>query len=315
MSETKRVLVSDELADEAVAAMRKAGLEVDAKPGLDETALAEAVGSYDGLVIRSATKVTKAVLARKGRLRIVVRAGVGVDNVDLEAARAAGVRVANTPGGSTNAVAELALGMILALAREIPAADRSMKAGRWEKKSFLGTEVAGKTLGIVGLGRIGLALAEKAQALGMTTIGCDPITPAEVAAKHGVSKKEQDEVFAASDYLSLHVPLLPETKHLVREETIARMKPGVRIVNCARGGVIDEHALAAALDSGHVAGAALDVYETEPPGGNSIAAHPKVVATPHIGAATREAQASVSTEAAEVMIAFLVAGEARNVVV
>ena len=311
----KRCLVGDKLSADGLAILSASPFETVIKVGLSPAELAATIVDFDGIIIRSGCKITAEILARKGRLGAIVRAGVGVDNVDLDAAKKAGVAVMNTPGGSTNAVAELALGMILAMARDLSAADRSMKEGRWDKKAFEGAEVAGKTLGIAGLGRIGLALARKAQGLGMKTIGFDPITPAEVAAKNGVEKLEPEAVFTASDYLSLHLPLLPETKHLVNATVLARMKKGVRILNCARGGVIDEKALLAALESGYVAGAGLDVFENEPPTDDdslALVRHPRVVATPHIGAATKEAQASVSGEAAEVMRDYLVAGTIRN---
>jgi D-3-phosphoglycerate dehydrogenase len=312
MTAAPRCLVADPLSEEGLKILREAPFETVVQTDLSPSAFAEVVREFDGVIIRSKTRITAEVLARRGRLRAVVRAGVGVDNVDCEAAKRHGVVVLNTPGGSTNAVAELALAMLLALSRDLGAVDRSMKEGRWEKKGLEGTEVAGKTLGIAGLGRIGLALARKAQGIGMRTIGFDPITPEEVARRNGVEKMEPDAVFAASDYLSLHLPLQPDTRHLINAETIARMKKGVRILNCARGGVVDEAALLAALERGHVAGAGLDVFEEEPPVDLSLVRHPRVIATPHIGAATKEAQASVAREAAEVMRDFLTAGTIRN---
>lgn len=305
-----RVLVTDGLEAEGLEAMRRAGLEV-----VEAKADPARLVGVAAMIVRSATKVTADLLAAAPDLRCVVRAGVGVDNIDLEAAKARGVAVMNTPGASTNAVAELAMGMIFALFREIPRADASMKAGRWEKKAFEGGEVAGKTLGIVGLGRIGLALARKAVGVGMTVIGCDPITSAEAAAAAGATKVSEDDLLGRADVLSLHVPALPETVGMVDAAWIGRTKPGAFLVNCARGNLIVEGDLLAALDSGRLAGAALDVFAEEPPKGGPtrrLAAHPRVIATPHIGAATREAQAAVGLEAAEVVVAYLTQGVARN---
>lgn len=307
-----KVLVTDGLEAAAVESMRRAGLEV-----AEEKADPARLAGVHALIIRSATKVTKELLAAAPDLKCVVRAGVGVDNVDLPAAKARGVAVMNTPGGSTNAVAELAMGMIFSLAREIPRADASMKAGKWEKKAFEGGEVSGKTLGVIGLGRIGLALAKKAVGVGMTVVGCDPVTPAEAARAAGVEKVAEADVLRRADYVSFHVPSLPETKGMVNAAYLARMKKGVYLLNCARGNVISEADLLAALDSGQVAGAALDVFAAEPPKDDAtkrLAAHPKVVATPHVGAATREGQAALGQEAAEVAVACLVRGEKRNLV-
>lgn len=307
----KKVLVSDKLSADGVAILEKAkdAVSVDVKVGMTPDELKACIGEYDAIIIRSATKLTKDVLEKASRLKAVARAGVGVDNVDLAFAKEKGVAVMNTPGGSTAAVAELALSMMLSLCRRVVEADLTMKAGRWEKKSLEGTQLAGKTLGVVGLGRIGRKLAEFSRALGMTTIGYDPLVTGDVP---GIAKVSLDQLFAQSDYISLHVPLTPETKNLVGEASIAKMKNGVRIINCARGGVVDEAALAAALDSGKVAGAGLDVFAAEPPAAGNVGTHPKVVATPHIGAATAEAQASVSGEAAEIIVHWAKTGEIQN---
>lgn len=308
---TARILVSDKLSADGLAILEAAGsvLAYDNKTGMAPEELKTVIGGYDGIIIRSATKLTKDVLAAASKLKVVARAGVGVDNVDLSFAKEKGIAVMNTPGGSTSAVAELALAMMLSLARRLPEADASMKAGKWEKKTMEGVQLAGKTLGVIGMGRIGRKLAQYCRALGMTTIGYDPVVTADV---DGLTRVSLDNVLRMSDYISLHVPLTPETKHIVGDETIAKMKKGVRILNCARGGVIDEAALARALDSGHVAGAGLDVFEEEPPKSESIAAHPRIIATPHIGAATAEAQSSVSSEAAEIIVHYVRTGEIMN---
>ncbi len=308
---TARILVSDKLSTDGLAVLdaAKSVLSYDNKTGLSADDLKKIIGEYDGIIIRSATKLTKDILSAATKLKVVARAGVGVDNVDLAYAKEKGIAVMNTPGGSTSAVAELALAMMLGMARRLTEADGSMKAGKWEKKTMEGVQLAGKTLGIIGMGRIGRKLAQYCRALGMTTIGYDPIVTADA---EGLTRVSLDNVLRMSDYISLHVPLTPETKHVVNDAAIAKMKKGVRILNCARGGVIDEAALARALDSGQVAGAGLDVFEAEPPAAGSVATHPKVIATPHIGAATAEAQSSVSSEAAEIIVHYVKTGEIMN---
>ena len=310
-----RVLVSDDLSPEAVQVLREAGLEVDVRVGLSPAALEEIVGGYDALAVRSATKVTARLLEKATRLRVIGRAGVGVDNVDLDAATRRGVVVMNTPGGSSITVAELALSMILALSRHVPAATASVKAGRWEKKRFQGHEVAGKTLGVVGIGNIGSVLVDRALALKMRVIAYDPFISAEAAAKLGVSLVELDELWRTADVVSLHVPLTEQTRNLVDAKVLARMKKGALLVNCARGGIVDERALADALASGQLGGAALDVFEQEPP----PADHPLLgldgfVATPHIGASTEEAQSAVAVAVAEQLAAYLLHGVVKNAV-
>ena len=306
-----KVLVSDKLSNDGLKILESAkdSIIVDVKVGLTPEQLKEIIGEYDAIIIRSATKLTKDVLEKAVRLKAVARAGVGVDNVDLAFAKEKGIGVMNTPGGSTSAVAELALGMMLSLCRSIPFADASMKSGKWEKKSLIGVQLADKTLGIIGMGRIGRKLSEYARALGMTVIGYNPIVKTDLA---GIKRVELENLFESADWISLHVPMTPETKGIINDASIAKMKNGVRIINCARGGVIDEAALKCGLDSGKVAGAGLDVFEKEPPAAENIALHPKVIATPHVGAATAEAQASVSSEAAEIIINFARTGQYLN---
>jgi D-3-phosphoglycerate dehydrogenase/(S)-sulfolactate dehydrogenase len=310
-----RVLVSDDLSAEAVEVLRAAGLEVDVRVGLPAAELEAIIGGYDALAVRSATKVTARLLEKAARLRVIGRAGVGVDNVDLDAATRRGVVVMNTPGGSSITVAELALSMILALSRHVPAATASVKAGRWEKKRFQGHELAGKTLGVVGIGNIGSVLVDRALALKMRVIAYDPYISAEAAAKLGVSLVELERLWGEADVISLHVPLTEQTRNLVDARVLARMKRGALLVNCARGGIVDERALADALAAGHLGGAALDVFEQEPP----PADHPLFrldgfVATPHIGASTEEAQSAVAVAVAEQLAAYLLHGEVKNAV-
>ncbi|WP_242396144.1 phosphoglycerate dehydrogenase [Anaeromyxobacter oryzisoli] len=310
-----RVLVADDLSPEAVKVLQRSGLEVDVKVGLKPDQLEAIIGGYDALAVRSATKVTARLLERAERLRVVGRAGVGVDNVDLDAATRRGIVVMNTPGGSAVTVAELALAMILALSRHVPAATASVKAGRWEKKRFQGHEVAGKTLGVVGLGNIGSVLVERALAMKMRVVAYDPFISPEAAAKLGATLVELDALWREADVVSLHVPLTEQTRNLVDAGVLAKMKRGALLVNCARGGLVDERALAEALASGHLAGAALDVFEQEPP----PADHPLLrldgfVCTPHLGASTEEAQSAVAIAVAEQLAAFLGRGVVKNAV-
>ena len=310
-----RVLVSDDLSADGVAILRKAGLEVDVKVGLKPEELEQIVGGYDALAVRSATKVTARVLEKATRLQVVGRAGVGVDNVDLDAATRRGVVVMNTPGGSSVTVAELTVAHMLALARHLPQATASVKAGKWEKKKFQGHELAGKTLGVVGIGNIGSVVVDRCQGLGMRVVAYDPFISAEAAAKLGVSLVGLDELWGKADVISLHVPLTEQTRNLIDARTLARMKKGALLVNCARGGVIDEKALADALASGHLGGAALDVFEKEPVAPD----HPLLkldnfICTPHLGASTEEAQAAVAVAIAEQIALFLTEGVAQNAV-
>ncbi|HET7753032.1 MAG TPA: phosphoglycerate dehydrogenase [Anaeromyxobacteraceae bacterium] len=310
-----RVLVSDDLSAEGVEIMRRAGLEVDVKVGLPPEELQRIIGEYDGLAVRSATKVNAKLLEHAGSLKVIGRAGVGVDNVDLDAATRRGIVVMNTPAGSSITVAELTLAHILALFRHVPQATASVKQGKWEKKKFQGHELAGKTLGVVGIGNIGSIVVERCLAMKMRVVAYDPFISAEAAARLGVSLVSLDELWAQADVISLHVPLTEQTRHLVNAETLAKMKPGVLLVNCARGGIIDERALADALASGHVGGAALDVFEKEPPPpDHPLLASDRLICTPHIGASTEEAQSAVAVAIAEQLAAYLAHGEVSNAV-
>ncbi len=296
-----KLLICDPTEAQAIATMRQAGIEVDVQDAITPEELEAVVGNYDAIVVRSRTKVTAAVID-KGlpRLKLIIRGGVGVDNIDVKHAEAKGVEVRNTPAASSNSVAELTIGFILALARQIPQAAASMKAGQWEKKAFSkGSEIAGKTLGLIGMGRIGTLVAQKAAALGMKVLFYRR-TPTQVDFATQVTL---DELLAQSDYISLHVPHDEETHHIINAATIAKMKKGVYIVNCGRGGTIDEAALYEAIQSGHVAGAALDVYEDEKvEQGKRFMGLPQVIGSPHIGAGTKEASARVGAEVAEIAI-------------
>jgi D-3-phosphoglycerate dehydrogenase len=310
-----RVLVADDLSPEAVAHLRSRGIDAEVRVGLAPGALEEAVAGCDGLIIRSATRVTAGLIAAAPRLRVIGRAGVGVDNVDLEAATRRGVLVVNTPGGSSIAVAELALGFLLALARHIVGASGRVKAGRWEKRRFQGRELAGKTLGVVGIGNVGSALVSRAQAMGMRIVAYDPFIAPEAAARMGARLVELDALWGEADVVSLHVPLTEQTRGLVGREVLARMRKGAFLLNCARGGLVDELALAEALASGHLGGAAFDVFDVEPPSAD----HPLLklenfVCTPHLGAATEEAQSAVAISVAEQVAAFLLDGVVQNAV-
>jgi len=301
---TFRVLASDPLAATAVASMREAGLEVDEKTDLTPEQLLEEIGGYDAIVIRSATKVSASIIDAGTNLKLVVRAGVGLDNVDVAYAEEKGIAVRNTPAASSNSVAELALGHMLSLARNIGRGTVSMKARKWEKKALKGIEIDGKTLGIVGIGRIGCSLARKAKGLGMRVIAHDAFLAA--CPVEGLAEMvDMDRLLAESDFVSLHIPFDAAVGATVGAAELAKMKDGVRIVNCARGGVVDEDALVAAMESGKVAGAALDVFTSEPTtGAEPIVAMDNVSLTPHIGAATVEAQARVGAEAAQIVIDF-----------
>jgi len=284
-----KVLITDGLSDKGIAILSSAA-QVDNKPDISADDLLKVAGEYDALVVRGRTKVTPAIFDAATRLKVVGRAGVGVDNIDLTAARSHAVTVVNAPKSTSLAVAELAVAMMFALARNVPKADSTMKQGQWIKKQLEGIELNGKTLGIVGMGNIGSILAQRAAALGMKVIGYDTlVTPLEIN-KRGAESVSLPELYVKADFISFHLPLTPESKGMVNGQAFAQMKRGVRIVDAARGGIIDETALLAALESGQVAAAALDVYATEPPGLTALVAHPNVVATPHIGAQTEEAQ-------------------------
>jgi D-3-phosphoglycerate dehydrogenase len=310
-----RVLVADDLSAEGVAILRKAGLEVDVRVGMKPDELEAAIAAYDAIAVRSATKVTARVLEKGSRLRVVGRAGVGVDNVDLEAATRRGVVVMNTPGGSSVTVAELALAMMLALSRHIAQATASTRSGKWEKKRFQGHELSGKTLGVVGIGNIGSVVVDRARAMKMHVVAFDPFISAEAAAQIGVELVALDDLWKRADVISLHVPLTDQTRNVVNAGSLARMKKGVLLVNCARGGLVDEPALAEAIASGHVGGAAFDVFEKEPVSpDNPLLKLDGFICTPHLGASTEEAQAAVAVAIAEQLAAYLTRGEVKNAV-
>ena len=311
-----RVLISDALSPAAVQIFKDRGVEVDFQPklGADKEKLAELVGGFDGLAIRSATKVTPKILERAKNLKVIGRAGIGVDNVDIPAATAKGIIVMNTPFGNSITTAEHAITLMLALARQIPQADASTQAGKWEKNRFMGVEITGKTLGVIGAGNIGSIVVDRALGLRMRVIAYDPFLSPERAADMGVHKVELDELFKRADFITLHTPLTDKTRNIIDAAAIAKMKKGVRIINCARGGLVDENALRAALDSGQVAGAAFDVFSEEPANANPLFNHPNVVCTPHLGAATTEAQENVALQVAEQMSDYLLQGAISNAV-
>jgi len=309
-SKVKRVLVCDRLADDGVQILEDAPeVQVDVKLGLGPEALADVLPDYDGVIVRSGTKLTAELIEAATRLRVVCRAGVGVDNVDVGAATRRGIVVMNTPGGNTVSTAEHTIAMLLALSRNISPAHRSLLEGRWLRSEFTGTQVAGKRLGLVGLGRVGAAVARRALALEMEVVGFDPFMSADRLTAEGIQVVDDlDEVLTTGDYISVHTPLSDQTRGLIGTEAFAKMKRGVRLVNCARGGIIDEEALAVALEEGTVAGAALDVFTTEPPGDHPLFRFPNLLATPHLGASTAEAQKNVAMEAARRMVDFLRTG-------
>src|SRR5271165_3101286 len=309
-----RVLISDKLSPAAVQIFIDRGVDVAVKPGLDKDQLADMIGEFDGLAIRSATKVTAKLLDRAKALKVVGRAGIGVDNVDLAAATAKGVIVMNTPFGNSITTAEHAISLMLALARQIPAADASTQSGKWEKNRFMGVELTGKTLGVIGCGNIGSIAASRAIGLRMRVVAYDPFLNAERAAEIGVEKVELAELLARADFITLHTPLTAQTRNILSTENLAKTKKGVRIINCARGGLVDEAALRAALESGHVAGAAFDVFAEEPATANPLFGHPNFIATPHLGASTNEAQENVALQVAEQMSDYLMRGAISNAV-
>jgi D-3-phosphoglycerate dehydrogenase len=309
-----KVLISDKLSDAAVQIFRDRGIDVDFKPdlGKDKDKLAEVIGQYDGLAIRSATRVTPTILKHATNLKVIGRAGIGTDNIDKEAASKKGVIVMNTPFGNMITTAEHAIAMMFAVARQIPEASASTHAGKWEKSKFMGTELTGKTLGVIGAGNIGGIVCDRARGLKMKVIAFDPFLSEEKAAKMGVAKVELEELLKRADFITLHVPKTEQTANMISAERIAMMKPGVRIINCARGGLVDEVALAEALKSGHVAGAAFDVFAEEPAKENPLFNLPNVVVTPHLGAATTEAQENVALQVAEQMANYLLTGAVEN---
>ena len=309
-----KVLISDKLSPAAVEIFRARGIETDVKTGLSPVDLRAIIGDYDGLAIRSATKVTRELLDVAARLKVVGRAGIGVDNIDVKSATARGVVVMNTPNGNAITTAEHAIALMFALARQLPEASASTRSGKWEKNRFLGVELFAKTLGLIGCGNIGAIVADRAIGLKMHVLAYDPYLTDKRALDLGVQKVELDELLARADIISLHAPLTESTRNILSREALARTRRGVRIVNCARGGLIDEAALAEALQSGHVAGAALDVFETEPATASPLFALENVVCTPHLGASTAEAQENVALQVAEQISDFLLTGAVANAI-
>lgn len=309
-----KVLISDKMSGRAEQIFKSRNIEVDVITGQSPEDLAKIIGGYDGLAIRSSTKMTPDLLAAATRLRVIGRAGIGVDNVDVPAATARGVVVMNTPFGNSITTAEHAIAMMMALARQIPAADRSTQAGKWEKSRFMGMELCGKTLGIIGCGNIGSIVASRAQGLDMKVIAFDPFLSPDRASEIGVEKVDLDTLLARSDVISLHTPMTDQTRGIINAEALAKTRKGVRVVNCARGGLVVEEDLAAALDSGHVAGAAFDVFIEEPAKSNVLFGRDNVVATPHLGASTEEAQENVAIQVAEQMADFLLTGAVANAI-
>ena len=313
---TPKVLISDALSPAAVQIFKERGIEVDFQPNLgkDKDKLAEIIGDYDGLAIRSATKATAKIIDRAKRLKVIGRAGIGVDNVEIPAATSKGIIVMNTPFGNSITTAEHAITLMLALAREIPQADSSTQAGKWEKSRFMGVEITGKVLGIIGCGNIGSIVADRALGLRMKVIAYDPFLSPERALDIGVEKVDLDGLLKRADFITLHTPLTEKTKNLINAAALAKTKKGVRIINCARGGLVDERALVDALDAKHVAGAAFDVFSEEPATKNVLFGHPNVICTPHLGAATTEAQENVALQIAEQMSDYLLSGAISNAV-
>ena len=309
-----KVLISDKLSDAAVQIFRDRGIDVDFMPelGKDKEKLAEVIGQYDGLAIRSATKVTPTILEAAINLKVVGRAGIGTDNVDKEAASKKGVIVMNTPFGNMITTAEHAIAMMFAVARQIPEASASTHAGKWEKSKFMGVELTGKTLGVIGAGNIGGIVCDRARGLRMKVIAYDPFLGQEKADQMKVEKVELDDLLARADFITLHVPLTDQTRNILSAENLAKTKKGVRIINCARGGLVDEAALAELLKSGHVAGAAFDVFAEEPAKENPLFNLPNVVCTPHLGASTTEAQENVALQVADQMANYLLTGAVEN---
>ncbi|MBL8779419.1 MAG: phosphoglycerate dehydrogenase, partial [Alphaproteobacteria bacterium] len=309
-----KVLISDQLSPAAVQIFKDRGVDVDVKPGLTKEELKSIIGRYDGLAIRSATKVTADLLTAATHLKVIGRAGIGVDNVDIPASTARGIIVMNTPHGNSITTAEHAISLMLALAREIPAANASTHAGKWEKNRFMGVELTGKTLGVIGCGNIGSIVVDRAKGLRMKIVAFDPYLSPERAQELGVEKVELEDLLPRADFITLHTPLTDKTRNILDAKALAKTKKGVRIISCARGGLIDDTALRDALDSGHVAGAALDVFETEPAKDNVLFGSDKVVATPHLGASTSEAQENVALQVAEQMSDYLLTGAIQNAI-
>lgn len=307
-----KVLISDKMDPKAAEIFRARGVEVDEITGKTPEELKAIIGQYDGLAIRSSTKVTKEILEAATNLKVVGRAGIGVDNVDIPAASAKGVVVMNTPFGNSITTAEHAIALMFALARDLPEADKSTQAGKWEKNRFMGVEVTGKTLGLIGAGNIGSIVADRALGLKMKVIAYDPFLTPERALEMGVEKMSLDDLLLRADFITLHTPLTDQTRNILSRENLAKTKKGVRIINCARGGLIDEAALKEGLDSGHIGGAALDVFVTEPAKESPLFGTPNFISTPHLGASTNEAQVNVAIQVAEQMADYLVSGGVTN---
>ncbi|MEQ8819486.1 MAG: phosphoglycerate dehydrogenase [Sumerlaeia bacterium] len=312
---TYKVLVSDKLSEDGLEVFRKAGFQVDHTPTITQEEIKASIGEYDAWVVRSRSRATPEILEHAANLKVIGRAGVGIDNVDLHSASKRGIVVMNTPGGNTISTAEHAISMLMACARLIPAADASMKAGKWDKKAFMGSELNGKTLGIIGLGRIGQEVAKRMVGFGMTILGYDPFVSGERMNQLGVTSASVDEICEKADFITLHSPLTDETRNIINAERLAKMKKGARIVNCARGGLVDEEALAKALTDGPVAGAAFDVFATEPlPVDSPLRSLPNMVLTPHVAASTTEAQEKVAVQVAEQIVDLLQNGKIVNAI-
>src|SRR3954454_23052389 len=307
-----KVLISDPMDPKAAEIFRASGIGADERPGLSKGELKAIIADYDGLAIRSATRVTADLLDAATNLKVIGRAGIGVDNIDIPAATARGIVVMNTPFGNSITTAEHAIAMMFALARDLPAADASTQAGKWEKNRFMGVELTNKVLGLIGAGNIGSIVADRARGLRMKVIAYDPFLTPERAIDLGVEKVTLDELLARADFITLHTPLTDQTRNILSRANLARTKKGVRIINCARGGLIDEAALKDALESGQVAGAALDVFVDEPAKDNPLFGTPGLVATPHLGASTTEAQVNVAIQVAEQISEFLTRGGVTN---
>ena len=314
MPNKPRVLISDELSPAAVQIFKDRGIDVDVKSGISKDDIEKIIDQYDGLAVRSATKATEKLIGLAKRLKVIGRAGIGVDNIDIKAATARGIIVMNTPFGNSITTAEHAVSLMLALARQIPEADRSTQAGKWEKNKFMGVEVYAKTLGVVGCGNIGSIVADRALGLKMKVIAFDPFLSEDRAMEIGVEKVELDELLRRADFITLHTPMTEKTRNLLNARTLAQCKKGVRIINCARGGLVDEQALAEALKSGHVAGAAFDVFVEEPAKQNVLFGLPNMICTPHLGASTSEAQENVALQVAEQMSDYLLKGAITNAI-
>ncbi|MBI2619025.1 MAG: phosphoglycerate dehydrogenase [Ignavibacteriales bacterium] len=300
-----KILVSDPVEAICAEILKGEGFLVDIRTGMKAAELQSVIGEYDGLVIRSGTQVTADIVAAAKNMKVIGRAGAGVDNIDCDAATRRGIVVMNTPGGNTISTAEHTLSLLLSLSRNIPQAFESLKQKKWERKKFIGTELLGKTIGIIGLGKIGREVAARCQAFGMTTVGYDPVLAADIASTMDIQLVSLEELFARSDFITVHTPLNDETRGLIGDAQIARCKDGVRLINCARGGILDELALLRGLESGKVGGVALDVFVQEPPERNPLLDHPRVIATPHLGASTEEAQEKVARQIAIQIADFL----------